>query len=175
MPSHHLWWLDKPLIILCEGHSWWWLYHSMHFSTMLNYSCLCPLYNRLQRTHQNNHMVAIYLPLALHTYKHDYIQVYASSVSSEQCHTGHMHELGSLACQATPSFFQCCTWEKWEGLVGEITGMMYMYPHRETLIASGWVKGHQASEHYRSQQVRGKTLTLPTECGMILVNKALLE
>ena len=61
--------------------------------------------------------------------------------------------------------------EKQEDLVHEITHMTYPcreLEHRETLIASGWAKGHQVSECSRLQQVRGKTPKSQTKCSTIL-------
>ena len=50
--------------------------------------------------------------------------------------------------------------EKREGVVHKITCMTY--PHRETLIASGRLKGHLVSEHSHSQLVRDKAPKLQT-------------
>ena len=58
--------------------------------------------------------------------------------------------------------------EKREGLVSKITCVTYRVErvYRESLIASGRVKGHLDSSH--SQQVSDKVEPMANECGTIL-------
>ena len=65
-----------------------------------------------------------------------------------------------------PSSFSMLHAEKQEGPIHEI--MCMTYHHRETLFASWRAKGHQVSEPFRLQQVKGKAPKFRTKCSMIL-------